>query len=120
MSILNSTRGARPFPIDKERQERCLAALKQHHMTAAELALHLGVSKVYISQVLSGRDISPATESRIAAFFGVPQDALFPRRTVKDIALMREKEMQEKQTIAHDKAERMAARAQALKKQGAD
>ena len=85
MNVMNEIRGCRPFPVDKDRQERCRKVLESCGMTITELALHLGVSRVYISNILSGRNLTPAGETKIANFFGVPREALFPLRTAEEI-----------------------------------
>ena len=70
----NDLRGCRPFPFDIERKERCQEILSTYGMTMAELAMHLGVSKVLITNVINGRDLSPKTETRIANFLKVPKE----------------------------------------------
>ena len=112
--MIDTVRGSRPFPIDHERQERCTKMLGSLGMTITELALHLDRSKVLISNVVSGRQISPTVESCIADFFGVPHDALFPPRTAGEIAQMREREAREKAETERMRKERMALREQAL------
>lgn len=112
--MIDTVRGSRPFPIDHERQRRCSELLESLGMTQGELALHLGVSRPYIVNLLSGRELSPANEDRIAGFFGVPHDALFPPRTAGEIAQMREREAREKAESERMRKERMALREQAL------
>ena len=112
--MINMLRGSRPFPIDHERQRRCSELLESLGMTQSELSIHLGVSKQYIGALLSGRELSLANEKRIADFFGVPHDALFPPRTAGEIAQMREREAREKAESERMRKERMALREQAL------
>lgn len=112
--MINMLRGSRPFPIDRERQRRCTEVLESCGMTITELAFHLSVSQPLISEVISGRRISPTNENRIAAFFGVPHDALFPPRTAGEIAFMREQEAQEKAETERKRRERMALRERAI------
>ena len=112
--MIDTVRGSRPFPIDHERQRRCSELLESLGMTITELAMHMGTSRQYISNLLSGRNLSPDAEARIADFFGVPHDALFPPRTAGEIAQMREREAREKAETERMRRERMALREQAL------
>lgn len=112
--MINMLRGSRPFPIDRERQKRCTELLESLGMTQTELAIHLGFSKQYVGQLISGRELSLPNENRIAAFFGVPHDALFPPRTAGEIAFMREQEAQEKAETERKRRERMALRERAI------
>lgn len=112
--MINMLRGSRPFPIDRERQKRCTELLESCGMTITELAMHLSFNKGYVSKIVSGREISPSNEQRIADFFGVPHDALFPPRTAGEIAQMREREAREKAETERMRRERMALREQAL------
>ena len=114
----NNLRGQRPYPIDKYRKSRSMEILSNMGMTITELALHLGVNKGYISKIVSGRDISPTTEQRIATFLGVPKSALFPTRSATEIAQMRELEKIESQKLQLKKIERMSIRENALATQG--
>lgn len=85
-------------------------------MTKSELAIHLGVSQPLISNVMSGRQLSPTVEARIAGFFGVPVSSLFPPRTAGEIAFMREAEAREKAEAERKRNERMALRERELSK----
>ncbi len=114
MNITNEIRGCRPFPVDKDRQARCKRVLSDCGMTQNELALHLGVSKVLISNVISGKQLSVTTEKKIAAFFGLPREALFPLRTAEEIAMMRVREAAEKADLEKKKEERMELRRKIL------
>ena len=71
MNINNSLRGCRPFPIDKDRQNRCMSVLNDVGMTITELAEHMGVTKAYCSDVISGRRLSESGETRIAMFLAI-------------------------------------------------
>jgi len=84
--------GSRPYPIDRERRRRVLVALAEHEMNISALARNIGVSKQYISAVISGRRLSSKTEQRIAAFLGIPVDDLFPCRTPEELGEMRKAE----------------------------
>lgn len=114
MNIMNEIRGCRPFPVDKDRQERCRKVLDDCGMTITELAMHLGMQKSYVSEVISGRRLSVTTETRIAQFFGLTRTQLFPLRTAEEIARMRQAEAAEKATLEKKKQERMEIRRRAL------
>ena len=116
---MNSLRGCRPFPMDKDRQKRCHAVFDCYGITITELSLHLGMQKSYVSEVISGRRLSKSAETRIAQFFGLPRTAMFPLRTAEEIARMRAAEAAEKAEILALKAGRMKLREEALAKSGA-
>lgn len=118
-TIMNELRGCRPYPMDKERQKRCHVVLGNYGMSIAELSVHLGVSRQYVSEVISGRRLSKSAETRIAQFFGLPRTAMFPLRTAEEIARMRAAEAAEKAEILALKAGRMKLREEALAKSGA-
>lgn len=106
---MNDIRGSRPFPTDKDRQERCKSTLDNYGMTVTDVARYLGVSRQLVSSVISGKRLSPATETRIAGLFGLPREAMFPPRTAAEIAHMREAERREKARVARLRAERAKA-----------
>ncbi len=106
---MNDIRGCRPFPTDKDRQERCKSVLDSYGMTMTELAELTGIKKSNISAIISGKRLSPATETRIAGLFGLPREAMFPPRTAAEIAHMREAERREKARVARLRAERAKA-----------
>ena len=114
MTIMNEIRGCRPFPVDKDRQERCRRVLDDCGMTITELAMHLGVSQPLISNVINGRQLSETFETRIAQFFGLSRTQLFPLRTAEEIARMRQAEAAEKAMLEKKKEERMEMRRRAL------
>ncbi len=107
MNMNNSLRGCRPYPIDKDRQNRCMSVLNDAGMTITELAEHIGVSKVYCSNVISGRELTESGETRIARFLGYQRTDLFPLRTNQQIADMRVAEQKRKQALAEKKNARM-------------
>jgi len=84
--------GNRPYPLDRERRRRVMIALAERDMTISDLARLLHLPRPYVSQVISGRDLSKKTEQRIAEFLGKPADYLFPYRTPKEIGEMRKAE----------------------------
>lgn len=107
MNMNNSLRGCRPYPIDKDRQNRCMSVLNDVGMTITELAEHMGVTKAYCSDVISGRRLTESGETRIARFLGYQRTDLFPLRTNQQIADMRVAEQKRKQTLAEKKNARM-------------
>jgi len=92
--------GSRPYPLDRERRRRVLVALAERDMSISGLARELGVSKQYVSAVISGRRISPKTQQRIADFLGKPADYLFPPRTAGEIGEMRKAEASSRERAA--------------------
>lgn len=111
-------KGCRPFPLDKDRQNRCREVLESYGMTQEELGLHLGVSKQYVSAVIQGRKLSNSTETRIAEFFNLPREAMFPERSVEQIYQMRLQEQEEKTRKENAKKLRMQLREKMLASAG--
>jgi plasmid maintenance system antidote protein VapI len=54
-------------------------------MPASALAKELHLRPSHLYEIISGTRISPKTEAKIAAYFGLPAEALFPRRKWKDV-----------------------------------
>jgi len=92
--------GTRPYPLDRERRRRVMVALAEKDMVISDLARALGVSRVLVSNIISGRRLSPKTERRIAEYLGKPEDYLFPERTTEEMAQMRTAEAAEKGKVA--------------------
>jgi transcriptional regulator with XRE-family HTH domain len=84
--------GSRPYPIDRERRKRVICELLERNITISSLAKTLNLRQPYISEVISGRRLSPRTEQRIADFLGKSADYLFPNRTAEEIGDMRRAE----------------------------
>lgn len=110
MNLNNSLRGCRPYPIDKDRQNRCMSVLNDAGMTITELADCLGTSKQYVSDIILGRRLTESGETKIARFLGYQRTELFPLRTNQQIYEMRIAEAQHKQAVAEKKAERLMHR----------
>ena len=117
--IVEDLRGSRPFPLDKERKQRCKAVLDSNQMTITELAFHLGQPKSVISEIISGRRLTEKGETEIANFFNLPREAMFPLRTAEQIYYMRVAELEEKKSKEEKKQARMNVRTEALSKIGA-
>ena len=113
MNLNNSLRGCRPYPIDKDRQNRCMSVLNDAGMTISELADCIGMKRPNVSNIISGRELTESGETRIARFLGYQRTDLFPLRTNQQIHEMRIAEAQKKQAMAEMKNARM------LRKMGA-
>jgi plasmid maintenance system antidote protein VapI len=81
----------RPYPKDIERKMLVMQRLYANEMTQDELADAVGIQKSHLSEIIWGTRRSPATETRIAAFFGLRREDLFPIRTRGDLETMRER-----------------------------
>ena len=84
--------GGRPYPKDLDRACRVKVELAKRNMSISDLAYHLSVPQSNLSDVINGRRRSPKTESRIAAYFGLPREDLFPPRTPGELLAMRKQE----------------------------
>jgi len=84
--------GSRPYPLDYERRRRVMVALAEKELTISAAAKALNITRSYVSEIISGRDLSPIIEQRIADFLGKPVDNLFPPRTPEEIGKMRQAE----------------------------
>lgn len=107
MNINNSLRGCRPYPIDKDRQNRCMSVLNDAGMTISELADCIGMKRPNVSNIISGRELTESGETKIARFLGYQRTDLFPLRTNQQIADMRVAEQKRKQALAEKKNARM-------------
>lgn len=107
MNMNNSLRGCRPYPIDKDRQNRCMSVLNDAGMTITELAEYIGMDRGNLSKIISGRELTESGETRIARFLGYQRTDLFPLRTNQQIADMRVAEQKRKQAMAEKKNARM-------------
>jgi len=81
--------GTRPYPLDRERRRRVFVTLAEQDINITFLAQKLHISRSYVSEIISGRDISSKIERRIADFLGKPADYLFPPRSAEEIGQMR-------------------------------
>lgn len=103
----NELIGCRPFPFDPERKMRCMQVLRSYDMSITELAQNIGIRKTHLSNLISGRDLSSMYEEKIAHFFEVEKDVLFPPRTPNEIAELRKKEQEEKKIAQKKRAKLM-------------
>lgn len=87
-----SGRGSRPYPLDKERKSRVMVELAKKGMTINDLAEVLNMKRSNVSKIISGRDLSEINEEKIARYFRMNRDYLFPPRSAAELASMREAE----------------------------
>jgi transcriptional regulator with XRE-family HTH domain len=80
----------RPYPRDRERRIRVKIELARRNMTISDLAKALGIHQGNLSWVINGVRRSPKTEEKIAAYFGLPREELFPPRSAGELRAMRE------------------------------
>jgi transcriptional regulator with XRE-family HTH domain len=78
-------RRGRPYPKDPDRRKRVRIELAKRDMSVADLARTLGLHLGNLYDIIIGKRISPKTEAKIAAYFDLPAEALFPRRKWKDV-----------------------------------
>lgn len=89
MKALTMAIGGRPYPKDPERRMRVKVELAKRDMTITELAKAIGLQQGYVSEVINGTRRSLKNEERIAAFFGMSREALFPPRTIAQLIELR-------------------------------
>lgn len=83
----------RPYPFDFERKQRILAAMNSKGIkTVSVLAKKIKMNQGLLSCIINGTRRSPINEKRIARFFKVPTETLFPPRSAEDLAIMNKKE----------------------------
>ena len=91
----------RPYPFDFERKQKVMQAMYDNGIsTLAELAKKTMVNYKVLHEVINGTRRSPVNEQRIAAFFNMQPQALFPPRCEFDIAEMNKKAKERKQGAA--------------------
>ena len=92
----------RPYPVDIERRRNVRRAMLNANIDSIkELAMLIGLPVSTLSEVISGIRHSITIENKIASFFGMEHDALFPPRTQKQmIALEDEAERRRKKRSA--------------------
>lgn len=79
-------------PVDRERRNRVMGVLAERGMTMTSLASAIGVSRPYISDIISGRKRYDSAERRIAGYLHMNADWLFPRRTLRELLAMQQAE----------------------------
>ncbi len=83
----------RPYPKDKERCLRVKKAMLNYGIeTIKELAKALNLNYKAVAEVVNGTRRSKKTERRIAAFFKMEVEDLFPKRSKQDLAKMNMKQ----------------------------
>ena len=76
----------RPYPVDIERRRNVRRAMLNANIDSIkELAMLIGLPVSTLSEVISGIRHSITIENKIASFFGMEHDALFPPRTQKQM-----------------------------------
>ena len=79
----------RPYPVDIERRRNVRRAMLNRGIESIQdLSVKMGIPRVVLSRIISGTRHSIETENRIASFFGMEHDELFPPRTQKQMLLM--------------------------------
>ena len=79
----------RPYPVDIERRRNVRRALIDFRVNSvSELARKMNISQPVLAEVISGTRHSTTIENKIAAFFGMEHDALFPPRSLPQMLAM--------------------------------
>jgi plasmid maintenance system antidote protein VapI len=79
----------RPYPPDREREAKVKTELIRRGMTASTLAEVLRIHRGNLSSIINGTRISPKTEEKIARYFGLSREELFPPRTNAELEALR-------------------------------
>ena len=88
----------RPYPFDVERKWRVKQVMFKHGVQSdKELSALVGINYKVLNEVINGTRLSRKTEERIAAFFGMTRDELFPERTIAELAEMNRAQLEAKQ-----------------------
>ncbi len=77
---LRDVKRGRPFPKDPDRKARVMAVVWDRGLSVSDLANSMDVDQSTLSKVIWGVRRSPVMETRIAAYFGMTRDELFPRK----------------------------------------
>lgn len=80
---LQDVKNCRPYPRDWRRKQRVMDLLFRHQMTISGLARELRVDQGTLSKVIWGTRKSPVMETRIAEYFSLTREQLFPRNEFK-------------------------------------
>ena len=79
----------RPYPVHIERRRNVRREMLNMGIESIqELSVRMGIDRSVLTSIISGTRHSIETENKIAAFFGMEHDALFPTRTQKQMLLM--------------------------------
>jgi len=77
---LRDVKRGRPYPKDWERKKRVMALIWKHGLSITRLAEKIDAHQGTVSDVIWGVRHSQVMETRIAEFFGMSREELFPRR----------------------------------------
>jgi len=72
-------RTGRPYPKDWERKFRVMSKLHERKLTITDLVRDLHAHQGHLSEVIWGVRRSPVMEERIAKYFGMTREELFPK-----------------------------------------
>lgn len=92
----------RPYPVDIERRRNVRRAMLNFDIgSIQDLSVRMGIDRSVLTSIISGTRHSIETENKIASFFGMEHDALFPPRTLPQmLALEDEAERRRKKRSA--------------------
>ena len=83
----------RPYPKDIERLFNVKKAMAKFKISSvSELAGKLKINYKVLTEIINGTRRSLINEKRVAAFFKMPVEELFPPRTQDEIAQMNKRE----------------------------
>ena len=82
----------RPYPKDVRRMIAVKTELIKRDLSIYNLSVNTGINYKCLSEIISGRRNSLATEKKIAKYFGKRHEELFPVRSSEDIETARKKE----------------------------
>jgi transcriptional regulator with XRE-family HTH domain len=89
--MMKKRRGS-PRSADAERRRRIKIELARRDMTISDLARVLNINRGNLSETACGRRRTKKIEEKIAAFFGMSRQELFPARTRGELEAMRRAE----------------------------
>ena len=79
----------RPYPVDIERRRNVRRAMLNANIDSIkELSEKTGIYRTALIRIISGTRHSTSIENKIASFFGMEHDALFPPRSLPQMLAM--------------------------------
>ena len=79
----------RPYPVDFERRLNVMRVMFIENIDSIkELSEKTGLDRTVLTSIISGTRHSTSIENKIAAFFGMEHDALFPPRSLPQMLAM--------------------------------